>query len=210
MIEDVLTYWRTGGPLMPVLAIVSYAIWFFFLRLRKSLLAVVRVPREFEAALLRNLTTRSLDDNLALYGQAADAMSRAVVHVLRAMPCDRKPDEAFDDFQAAHLADIENDTILLSAFTVAAPLLGLLGTVIGMVATFRAVGGNAGDTAVQVSAGISQALITTQCGLVVAIPGLFGIARIARLIDQARVRLGECRVHLAFMLEGTTETPGPA
>ena len=208
MIEEVLTYWRTGGPLMPVLAIVSYAIWFFFLRLRKSLLAVVRVPREFEAALLRNLTSQSPDDNLALYRQSGDAMSRAVVHVLRATGYDRKPDEAFDDFQEAHLASIEQDTLLLSALTAAAPLLGLLGTVIGMVATFRAVGGEFGHTAIHVSAGISQALITTQCGLVVAIPGLFGIARIDRLIDQARVRFGECRVHLAFTLEATMETPG--
>jgi biopolymer transport protein ExbB len=78
----------------------------------------------------------------------------------------------------------------------------LLGTVIGMVSTFDAVADTFGNTSLQVSEGISQALITTQCGLVVGIPGLFGTARVRRLMDHARVRLGQCRIHLVFSLDG--------
>jgi biopolymer transport protein ExbB len=63
----------------------------------------------------------------------------------------------------------------------AAPLIGLLGTVIGMIETFDSLadsvlfsqtGGIAG--------GISQALFTTQLGLVVAVPGLI----IGRILDR--------------------------
>ena len=82
---------------------------------------------------------------------------------------------------------------LLAALTVAAPLLGLLGTVSGMMTTFDAVSmpTGAADTTERISGGISQALLTTQVGLVVAIPGYFGLARVRRLADHARNRMTE-------------------
>ncbi len=54
----------------------------------------------------------------------------------------------------------------------AAPLLGLFGTVRGMIQTFQALFHGATVDGVTVADGISQALITTQLGLLVAIPGL--------------------------------------
>lgn len=61
------------------------------------------------------------------------------------------------------------------------PLLGLLGTVIGMIETFDSLQSQAMYTqAGGIAAGISQALITTQMGLLVAIPGLF----ISRTLDK--------------------------
>lgn len=55
-----------------------------------------------------------------------------------------------------------------------APLMGLLGTVIGMIETFESLG-NMGlfTQSGGIAGGISQALLTTQMGLVIAIPGLF-------------------------------------
>ena len=210
MIEDILRYWQTGGVLMPVLCVICFCIWFHFLRLRGEILAVANAPRDFKDELVRNLSTQSISNNLDYYGGFSDTLSRAVLHVIEATGRSQKPGEAFDQFQGAHLEKIKGDTLLLSALTAAAPLLGLLGTVIGMVVTFRAVSGGYGDTAVQVSAGISQALITTQCGLLIAIPGLFGLARIHRLVDHAKVRLGECRIHLVFILEASARNPESA
>lgn len=206
MIEHVLTYWQTGGPLMLMLAMVCFGIWFFYLRLRAHLLRTVRLPDHYADDLLKNLGTRSRAENLAHYAQANDLLSQAVSHVLEATQSEQSPGEAFDDFQNERLGRYRTDTLLLKACTAAAPLLGLLGTVIGMIATFHAVGHEAGNTAVQVSSGISQALITTQCGLVVAIPGFFGMARIRRLLSAVRVRLGACRIHLVFQLETAEHT----
>lgn len=53
-----------------------------------------------------------------------------------------------------------------------APLLGLLGTVIGMVATFDVIARFGTTNARAMAGGISEALITTQAGLIVAVPGL--------------------------------------
>lgn len=61
-------------------------------------------------------------------------------------------------------------TILLLAAV--APLLGLLGTVSGMIETFRVIGMYGLGNSQAMAAGIKEALLTTQAGLLVAIPGL--------------------------------------
>ena len=58
--------------------------------------------------------------------------------------------------------------ILLSAL----PLLGLLGTITGLLTTFRAMGSSSDFSQTFVSRGIAEALITTQLGLITVIPGL--------------------------------------
>lgn len=92
---------------------------------------------------------------------------------------------------ALELAPVEDRLgrfrVVLAALVVAAPLLGLLGTVMGMMETF----GSLGDGALYVSgggiaAGVSEALITTQMGLAVAIPGLLVGRALAR--REARLR----------------------
>jgi biopolymer transport protein ExbB len=62
-----------------------------------------------------------------------------------------------------------------------APLLGLLGTVLGMIETFHAlVQGNVEMTA-KLADGIHIALYTTQAGLVAALPGVFALAHLGHL-----------------------------
>jgi biopolymer transport protein ExbB len=77
-----------------------------------------------------------------------------------------------------------NTVMVLAAV---APLLGLLGTVTGMIDTFQVIRFFGTSNAQALSAGISQALITTQTGLLVAIPGLFAgyfLRRQARKLQQ--------------------------
>lgn len=62
---------------------------------------------------------------------------------------------------------------IITSIVTTAPLLGLLGTVIGMIETFDGLGNmNLYTQSGGIAGGISQALITTQMGLAVAIPGL--------------------------------------
>jgi biopolymer transport protein ExbB len=63
--------------------------------------------------------------------------------------------------------------ITLGAMIAAAPLLGLLGTVSGMVLTFESLSGRSSEKTMEVLArGISEVLVATESGLVVAIPAL--------------------------------------
>jgi len=100
------------------------------------------------------------------------------------------------------LAALTAVVVVLAALTAVAPLLGLLGTVVGMIQTFDAVAAGGGDTGTRVAAGISQALITTQFGLVVAVPGVFGLSRLQRMLRGAQVLMAECRSHVLQALDG--------
>ena len=68
---------------------------------------------------------------------------------------------------------LEKGQSLLKLLSAVAPLLGLLGTVTGMIVTFQAITQGGGGDSRLMAEGISQALVTTVLGLVVAIPLLF-------------------------------------
>lgn len=91
----------------------------------------------------------------------------------------------FHGLRQTELAPINRDLKIMSVCIAAAPLLGLLGTVTGMLSTFGALAeGSGGDkTMTAVSQGISEALITTETGLVVALPGLFCQYQLGRMRD---------------------------
>lgn len=86
-----------------------------------------------------------------------------------------------------------------------APLLGLLGTVSGMIETFKLMTlFGAGDPAA-VSGGISQALVTTELGLVVAIPALILHALLSRRVKTYYGQLESCGVNLSQLDSQTDE-----
>lgn len=96
--------------------------------------------------------------------------------------------------------------------TVAAitPLLGLLGTVIGMIDVFTAVMvQGTGNTAV-LAGGISKALITTAAGLTVAIPALFFHRFLVRRVDEMTVGMEQAAVQLLDWMHAASESPAGA
>jgi biopolymer transport protein ExbB len=99
----------------------------------------------------------------------------------------------FEEVRQTMLHNIERRLIFLNTLVAAAPLMGLLGTVIGMLGTFAAISAGGGaETAAMVAAGISEALITTQTGLFVALPGIFLVLIIRRrkhAIEAALARI---------------------
>ena len=81
----------------------------------------------------------------------------------------------------------------LGTIAAIAPLLGLLGTVIGMITVFSVVETDGGGFTSALAGGISQALITTAAGLIVAIPTLFFQRHFERRVDELLVFLaGDC------------------
>jgi biopolymer transport protein ExbB len=86
-----------------------------------------------------------------------------------------------------------------------APLLGLLGTVSGMIATFKAMTLFGAGDARAVSGGIAEALITTELGLVVAIPALLAHALMSRTVKNQFAQLENDAVQLSQLPVRTSE-----
>ena len=81
--------------------------------------------------------------------------------------------EILEDTGRLQLMGLQRGLSALATIVAGAPLLGLLGTVIGMIKIFAVVANAGSGITEQLSSGISQALITTATGLVIAIPALF-------------------------------------
>jgi biopolymer transport protein ExbB len=92
----------------------------------------------------------------------------------------------FEGLRKSEIAPFERDLKVMKVCIAAAPLFGLLGTVTGMLGTFGALAtGSGGEkTMAAVAKGISEALITTETGLVVALPGLFFQYQLRRQKDR--------------------------
>ena len=97
----------------------------------------------------------------------------------------------FNEIQAAEIVPFERDLRVMKVCVTAAPLLGLLGTVMGMLTTFGALASGSGGekTMAMVAGGISEALITTETGLVIALPGLFMQYQLARKYERYKAFL---------------------
>jgi biopolymer transport protein ExbB len=97
----------------------------------------------------------------------------------------------FDELHQTEIAPFDRDLKVMQTCVSVAPLLGLLGTVTGMLATFAALAtGSGGDkTMSMVASGISEALITTETGLLIALPGLVFQYKLAREHEQYKAFL---------------------
>ena len=95
----------------------------------------------------------------------------------------------FEEVRSKYLTFPDTTRRALMGLIAAAPLMGLLGTVMGMLTTFTGLGRPAsGDTVDVIATGVSEALITTQTGLVVALPGYI----LLWAIHRRRNEMNEC------------------
>lgn len=109
---------------------------------------------------------------------------------------------------AGRLATISLERYLNTLGTIAqvTPLLGLLGTVIGMIRVFTVITvQGTGDSAV-LAGGISEALITTATGLIIGIPALIFHRHFERKVDELVVAMEQEALKMVEVLHGERET----
>jgi biopolymer transport protein ExbB len=145
-------------------------------------LARIRVATESDLqAVLRHLEERQQNKALAhartIRGIAGDLLATAIEHV------DEKKEyieEILYEKMLAARTKLERGLAFLALTATVGPLMGLLGTVMGMIATFKLISSfGSGDPKV-LAAGISEALIATASGMTVAIPALLLHAFLSR------------------------------
>jgi biopolymer transport protein ExbB/TolQ len=114
-------------------------------------------------------------------------------------PPRRRAEREHAAFELDNLAWIQRRIPFLTVLISAAPLLGLLGTVAGMLMTFQGMAdAGSGAPIDTISTGISKALVTTQAGLVIAVPAAFLLALVKRRADVIHLELqGQLHTRLA-------------
>ncbi len=102
---------------------------------------------------------------------------------------------------------LQRGLALLAVSGAVAPLLGLLGTVTGMIETFRVITLHGTGDPKLMSGGISEALVTTEVGLAIAIPVMLAHTWLKRRVDHVIGDMEEQAVHLVNTIDRTTEDP---
>ncbi len=194
-------YWKAGGPLLIFIALVSVGIWGLFLRSRKILRQLLNEGEPLAGALDRGELGTNEGGMSAALTEHRGGLAAILRNALGDIRRGARPLEAFAARENECLQYLKHDFVILAALTAVAPLLGLLGTVIGMVETFDAASSISGGTESRVAMGISSALITTQFGLVMALPGMFGLAHLQRLTRHIKVLMATCRTLAVNSLE---------
>ncbi len=117
------------------------------------------------------------------------------------------PDKERETYFSMRLMGVENHMSrylpILKTLTTVSPLLGLLGTVLGMIDSFQSISTiNQPITPSLVADGVSQALLTTAVGLILAIPALIAHSlfqiRINKLILQLTFQLNEINIKITL------------
>lgn len=111
---------------------------------------------------------RQLSDKLA--AKDDNALGRVMIASLGDRTDAELLEARLDEAVLRELPAIERGQSIIKLLAGIAPLMGLLGTVTGMIATFQAITAFGSGDAKLMAAGISQALITTVLGLIVAVP----------------------------------------
>ena len=110
--------------------------------------------------------------------------------------------ECIQEAAARVIHDLERYLNALGTIAGIAPLLGLLGTVLGMIEIFSSFMGTGMANASSLAGGISKALITTAAGLMVAIPALFFHRYLQRRVDELVVGMEQEAIRLVEVVQG--------
>jgi biopolymer transport protein ExbB len=190
-----VNYLFVGGPWVMLPLVAAGVVLWFALGYRWALLR--RGSRKNVRVLVRRaLEGRANPPN----GIVDEAIAAGIAIVREPRPHLRRfLDEAFAD----HLRDLKRWTTLINVLVAVAPLMGLLGTVMGMIETFNSLGdmtfySQSGG----IAAGIATALFTTQLGLVVAVPGVIAKA----LLDRRQFQIeSDLTAIKDILLSGSSE-----
>jgi biopolymer transport protein ExbB len=199
---DTYEYLKSGGWVMIPLGVCSFLLWFL---ITERLL-------EFKALWNRDM---SIPDAVrAVRGEAVNAEGEGLrSKLVREFLAERAGDAKLDRHVLRQVAlrlerPLTRSLTAIAVFAAAAPLLGLLGTVLGMIETFKVISVFGTGNAKAMAGGISVALITTEAGLLVAIPGVLVSSVLRRRSVRLRTRLRESVAVLDRVIKRGAEFQG--
>lgn len=184
LVASTLDIWEKGGWAMWAILVIAVAMFLV------GMLIFVRLMFTGHWTLTERTWRRWIERPQERRGE----IGRLLDHVVA--PTREQTEHRFHQLRKNELRPFERDLKVMTICVSAAPLVGLLGTVTGMLATFGALSASsAGEkTMSKIAEGISEALITTMTGLVIALPGLFFQFFLTRGFEHYRLFLQKLEV----------------
>jgi biopolymer transport protein ExbB len=170
--QSPMELFKHGGPIMWPIAVVSFIAVTAVLE-RTFFLIKDRTSRQPETVqkMFNMIEEREFESAIRLGRASQDPIARILAEALTNK--ETALTSAFSLAASVELARLQAGLPVLDTCVTAAPLLGLLGTVTGMMNTFGALGdGDIAASAGKITGGVGEALIATACGLCIAIIGL--------------------------------------
>lgn len=184
--KNLLSIMREGGLLMYPIGLTSVILTVFIFERLISLRRARVIPKPFVRRILEQMKEGDLDQDAALELCESNRSAAAMVIGAAVRKWGRpsvEVEQAILDEGERVANDLRRYIRMFNGISTLGPLLGLLGTVTGMISAFNAIAQfNALGRPEMLASGIGQALLTTAAGLCVAIPAL-----IAQLYFTGRV-----------------------
>jgi biopolymer transport protein ExbB len=193
---------KHGGPIMWPIIIVSFltltvAIERFIFIFREN----TRRQPEVVDKMLEKVEANDIEGALEMGKKSQDYVARILVYAIS-----HKEHSLGNSFSRASNQEMQRFSQglpTLDTCITAAPLLGLLGTVTGMMGTFAALNSGSGDIGASTGAitgGVAEALIATMCGLAIAIMGLLPFNILNSRLDEAKHEIEDAANSLEIII----------
>jgi biopolymer transport protein ExbB len=178
-----------GGPVMVPMVLASIVAFAFIIERGLALRRKKIIPSELESELIDN-KYHDLEKLVELCDAMPSVLSRLVKIAIEHINSSKS--EIVDVLQTRarkEIVDLERGLVVLEVITGIAPLLGLVGTLHGLIKLFAGLGSTALTDAAKLSEGISITLNTTLMGLLIAIPSLIAWVYYSRKIEEVTVEM---------------------
>ena len=161
-----------GWPVLTVLLLMSILSIAIMVDRVRVIRAAKLNARAFVARLMTVLKEQGPERALEFCRRYNEPVSAVSLEILQQAGGRAARERALQHAMQAEIKRLEESTPVLATVASTAPFVGLFGTVVGIIKAFASIAANNGGGPEVVSGGIAEALITTACGLLVAIPAL--------------------------------------
>jgi biopolymer transport protein ExbB len=197
-----LDFFVRGGPLMYVILVCSVIGWaifleriFAFVKVRRNLLTLKRKVADF-------LHTGDIEAATDFCTLNKSPLARILLVVLKNSGSPRSYLKSLaEEVGEREAVALQRYLGLLGTIANITPLLGLLGTVIGMIKAFNVIATQGMGTPASLGGGISEALITTAAGLTVAVPMILLHRYLSSRSERLVLDLEEATMQIVDLVE---------
>ena len=191
---------HAGGYIMwPILILSLVGVTVVTERIIFTLREMKARNPEVVESMLEKVESGDVDGAIALGRETNDFIARIMVYTLTHRESSLQ--NAFTRSSSAELNRFGQGMPTLDTCITAAPYLGLIGTITGMMTTFGSMEGDIAQAASKITGGVAEALIATACGIAIAVIGLLPFNYLNARWENARHEVEDAGNALEIMIK---------